>query len=155
MRPLSAFNASASALGHVPANWTVRSMRPASFLTVSTNGFFLWHTKPENGVRPGRETRLTTWPRSRNGVLGVTILSRWLCQSSVFLGDWRNAVVIPYNADSSRDEYKTLGWASTRPTKGISNAALLWSAKPEAALERIVYSYKSLVMLVSLTMPGY
>src|SRR5689334_20458217 len=53
MRPLSAFNASASALGNVHANWTVRSIGTDSFPTVSTDGFFLWPTNPENGMKPG------------------------------------------------------------------------------------------------------
>src|ERR1051326_6924908 len=67
MRPLSAFNASASALGNVHANWTVRSIGPASFPTVSTDGFFLWHTQPENGMKTG--TRIPpdhlVWKRQR------------------------------------------------------------------------------------------
>src|SRR5215467_11093160 len=53
MRPLSAFNASASALGNMHANWIVRSMGPASFPTVSPDGFLMWHPKPENGLKPG------------------------------------------------------------------------------------------------------
>src|ERR1051326_1612396 len=56
MRPLSAFNASASVLGKVQANWTVRSIGPGSF----QGELLLGAGKSGNRApSPERETRLT------------------------------------------------------------------------------------------------
>src|ERR1051326_8211861 len=78
MRPLSAFSASASALGSVHANWTVRSM---GVLPLSNNlgGSLLFGASTNgNGVgNPGRATRLTT---------GVETL--WLAAGYVPVKGW-------------------------------------------------------------------